>query len=134
VSGDLTYPFTSFAEHWNGKEWSALRIAWPKGTANPALVAVSCAVPGSCVAVGDFGTTAHSVVSRAAAASYNGKAWTAVSVPAPAAGQNSSLGSVSCVSATDCVAVGQVGPASGLTSSALVGFWNGKRWRVTTAS
>ncbi len=133
VSGS-TYPFTSFAEHWNGKQWSVVRVAWPKGTANPVLAAVSCAVPGSCVAVGDFGTTAKSVVSRAAAASYNGRAWMAVSVPAPPAGQSSALGSVSCVSAADCLAVGQVGPPSGLTSSALAGFWNGKRWRLVTVS
>ncbi len=133
VSGS-TYPFTSFAEHWNGKQWSVLRVAWPKGTANPVLVGVSCAAPGRCVAVGDFGTTAKSVVSRAAAASYNGGAWTGVLLPAPPAGQSSTLGSVSCVSATECVAVGQVGPSSGATSSALAGFWNGKRWRLSIVS
>ncbi len=133
VSG-TTYPFTSFAEHWNGKEWSVARVAWPKGTANPVLGAVSCAVPRSCVAVGAFGTTPHSVVSRPAAASYNGRSWTGVSLPAPAAGQSSALNAVSCVSAADCVAVGQAGPASGLTSSALAGFWNGRSWRLTTAS
>jgi len=126
--------FTSFAEHWNGREWSALGVKWPKGTANPVLSAVSCLVRGGCVGVGAFTTTPHSVIFRPAAASYNGRAWTGVKLPAPAAGQSSTLSSVSCVSATDCVAVGQVGPVSGLTSSALVGFWNGKSWRLVTAS
>ncbi len=133
VSGTM-YPFTSFAEHWNGREWSVVRVAWPKGTANPVLGAVSCAVPVSCVAVGGSGTTPKTVISRPAAASYNGRAWTGVSLTAPPAGQSSTLGSVSCVSAADCVAVGRVGPASGLTSSALVGFWNGRSWRLTTVS
>ena len=39
---------------------------------------------------------------------------------------------VTCLSATDCVAVGQLGPAGSAndTSTALSGFWNGKSWRL----
>jgi len=54
------------------------------------------------------------------------------SVPAPGKGKSSLFTDVTCLSATDCVAVGQVGPAGSAndTSTALSGFWNGKSWRL----
>ena len=48
----------------------------------------------------------------------------------------SAFSSVSCVSAKDCVAVGEGGgPQDTLFSSAaFTGFWNGKTWKAVPAS
>jgi hypothetical protein len=57
-------------------------------------------------------------------------------VPPLANGGTSAFTSVSCVSATDCVAVGEGGgPGKTLFSSAaLTAFWNGKSWKLVGAS
>jgi hypothetical protein len=70
---------------------------------------------------------------RAAAVTWNGKAWTATGVPAPGKGKASLFQAVTCLSAADCVAVGQAGPAGSATGTPLSGFWNGKRWHLVTA-
>ena len=40
---------------------------------------------------------------------------------------------VTCLSATDCVAVGQLGPVRTIDGVGLSGFWNGRSWRLVTA-
>ncbi len=70
---------------------------------------------------------------RAAAVTWNGKAWAVTSVPAPGKGKASLFGGVTCLSAASCVAVGQLGPAVSTNGTGLSGFWNGKSWRLVTA-
>ena len=53
---------------------------------------------------------------------------------APAKGKASVFNSVTCLTATDCVAVGQVGPSKTTNGTGLSGFWNGKSWRLVTAN
>jgi len=113
------------AERWNGKAWSAARL--PAAASRLDLAGISCPTATRCVAAG-------ANANRAAAMSYNGKAWTVTSVPAPAKGTIEVFHSVSCLSATVCVAVGQSGPANGSTSADLAGFWNGKSWKLVTTS
>ncbi len=129
-------PESSLTEFWNGKSWSARAVPWPAGTSYPMLLGVSCPAANRCVAVGtidpdpflDNGTN----TGRAAAVTWNGKAWTATSVPAPAAGEASVFSHVTCLTATDCAAVGQVGPTETTNGTGLSGFWNGKSWRLVT--
>jgi hypothetical protein len=126
------YNETGFAELWNGESWSVTSVKGPK---NPLLVGVSCAAAKSCVAVGNTSTNGSEETSHALAISYNGH-WTTGSVPPLANGGASAFTSVSCVSATDCVAVGEGGgPGETLFSSAaLTAFWNGKSWKLVGAS
>jgi hypothetical protein len=51
-------------------------------------------------------------------------------------GGTSAFNGISCLSATDCVAVGAGGGAGGLlfSNAAVTGFWNGKSWHLVTAS
>jgi len=125
----------SVAESWNGKHWALTPVPWPRGTTNPALTGVSCVAANRCVAVGISGTNTMGIgaTGRAAAFTWNGKAWAATAVAPPASGNASSFNVVTCRTATFCVAVGQVGPVNSIDGTGLSGFWNAARWRLVTA-
>jgi hypothetical protein len=124
----------SYAEFWNGKTWTAGKIAWPKGVSNNYLTGVSCRSAKSCLAVGNLNINVNDGghTGRAGATSWNGKAWTAANVAAPGKGKASLFTEVSCLSATNCVAVGQFGPFNSDEGNGLAGFWNGKRVSLAT--
>ena len=126
---------SSLAETWNGKAWTLTTVHWPKGTSNELLSGVSCVAGHRCVAVGviDSNLNATSNTGKAGAATWNGRAWTVTSVPAPAKGKASLLRDVTCLSAANCVAVGQTGPSGSTNGTGLSAFWNGKSWRLVVA-
>lgn len=126
------YNRTGFAELWNGKRWSASRVKGPK---NPLLTGVSCATAKRCMTVGSTSTNGSEQTTHALAISYNGH-WTTRKVPPLAHGGTSAFSSVSCVSARDCVAVGEGGGPRGtlFSSAALTAFWNGRSWKLAGAS
>lgn len=124
----------AFTERWNGKTWTAGQVSWPKGTSNSSLVGVSCRSAASCLTVGylDINVNDGGNTGRAAAASWNGKAWTATKVPAPAKGKASLFSAVSCPTSTACIAAGQLSPFKSTEGSGLAGRWNGKSWNLVT--
>jgi hypothetical protein len=125
----------SFSGIWNGTSWRDATVPLPGGGESGSLLsAVSCAAANRCVAVGAI-QSYRTGAFTAAAVAWNGRAWTVTSVPAPGKDKASLFEDVTCRSATDCVAVGQAGPAGSwnVTSTALSGFWNGKRWRLVAA-
>jgi hypothetical protein len=126
----------SLTDVWNGKRWTRTTVPWPKGTGSQQLPGVSCTATNRCVAVGTTGANlkAASNTGRAAAAVWNGKGWTVTKVPAPAKGWESLFNDVTCLSATDCVAVGETGPYRSVVGMGLSGFWNGSSWRLVTAA
>ncbi len=126
----------SFAEMWNGRAWSLASIPEPEGTGT-GLYGVSCGSASRCVAVGVASTNGSQQASRALAVSYNGRSWTTARVPALPKGSGATqFQGVSCVSAAFCVAVGEGGGSGGnlFSNAALTGFWNGKSWKLVTAS
>jgi hypothetical protein len=127
TSSSSTLKGFGFAEVWNGRAWTAVKLAWPKGTGFSFLTSVSCATARSCVGVGSSGSVNSS---RAAAVSYNGRSWAVRHVPAPAKGMLDDFEGVSCASAANCVAVGLIGPSNGSSASLLSGIWNGRTWRL----
>jgi len=135
--GDQSSPkgLSSLTEIWNGKSWTVKPVAWPKGTSNESLYGVSCAAVNRCVASGtiDMNLQSASNTGKAAAATWNGGAWAVTSVPAPGKGKFSSFKGVTCLSAANCVVVGQIGPSGSTSGTGLSGFWNGKSWRLVTA-
>jgi hypothetical protein len=125
---------SGFTERWNGKTWTAGKVSWPKGTSNSYLVGASCRSATSCMVVGyvDINVNDGGNTGRAAAARWNGKTWTATSVPAPGKGKASLFSAVSCPSATVCVAAGQLSPFKSTEGSGLAGRWNGKSWNLVS--
>jgi hypothetical protein len=127
----------SFIETWNGKTWvRSAPISWPKGTKNPWLVGVTCYAAGHCFTAGyiDWNPDANrGNTGRAAAAQWNGKAWTSTPVTPPGAGKATLFDAVTCRSPSFCVAVGLAGPYGQSAGTGLSGFWNGKTWRLVAA-
>jgi hypothetical protein len=105
-------------------------------TARPAalpagdLGGVACQTAQNCLAVGVNDPDTPDSVARAA--SWNGKAWQAVTVKLTAGATAGQLDGVSCLSAsaTDCVAVGGSAPQGNPSyyTSEFVDSWNGRAW------
>jgi hypothetical protein len=96
---------SALAETWNGSTWSAQSVPSPAGEVISELSHVSCTAATFCEAIGG---------SPVFAAMWNGATWTDQAQPG-------SVGAVSCVSATYCVAVGSAGPAG-------AAVWDGTSW------
>lgn len=90
------------AEQWNGKSWSVVKIARPRGT-TPDLLGVSCVRAGPCYAVG--GNFVRSVGSSVAEL-WNGSKWSVQPVTLTTSADSSLLNGVSCTTATNCTAAG----------------------------
>jgi hypothetical protein len=109
----------ALVESWNGSAWS---IVPTPATSSSNLDAVSCVSASFCTAVGGYVPSGGSVA-QTLIETWNGSSWSIV--PAPASSTNEyELKAVSCVSASFCAAVGQVG------LSTLTEEWNGSSWSV----
>jgi hypothetical protein len=124
----------TISETWNGKAWSYAKVSWPKGVNDSELWDVSCQSASRCVAAGDTGQNPNveGFTSRAASLLWNGKAWSALSVPAPAKGKYSRFTAVMCQKSF-CAAAGQTGPTVSTNGTGLAGFWTGSRWKLVAA-
>jgi hypothetical protein len=94
---------TMLAERWNGRKWSAMRLAHPPGVTNSFLTSVSCTSARACTTVGSVygpSTGASTVAER-----WNGSRWT-VQVTQSPGNEGVPFAAVSCGSATSCTAVG----------------------------
>lgn len=88
-------------DHYNGKTWSPSPLP---GAAGVALNGISCPSVSDCVAVGNLQTStdaAHAVAYR-----WNGTAWSVSAAPSPTGAMWTVLESIDCVTAQDCIVVG----------------------------
>jgi hypothetical protein len=106
------------AESWNGTTW-AIQPTPPvgAGVSPMALESISCSGPNACTAVGQSG-------GDMLAERWNGAEWTIQASSNPPT-EFSDFGSVSCATATSCLAVG-VG--SGPPDTFYSAFWDGTTW------
>lgn len=109
------------AQVWKGGRWSVQATPEPAGSTDSTLDGVSCTSPKACTAVGTSSTSGHNVVTLVE--KWNGTSWSLRSSPDPDT-SNSGLLGVSCVSGSDCTAVGYV------TNGTLAEGWNGSSWTV----
>jgi hypothetical protein len=118
-------------ERSNGSSWSIVRS--PRGSGQDILRGVSCLTTSDCMAVGLAGFQAAGVGGAVLVERWSGSSWSFVKAPTPAGG--GSLSAVSCVSRSDCTAVGQTVLASDLVSfrsKGIVEDWNGSKWSLVT--
>ncbi|MDP9334649.1 MAG: hypothetical protein M3Q30_15275 [Actinomycetota bacterium] len=113
-------------ERWDGSTWQVITHPSPAGGTFVNLTGVSCASATFCIAVGQasFPTSPATapLVER-----WNGTSWTIVAAPHPNGSEDSTLRSVSCISAVNCMAVGQ---SLGTT---LIERWNGTSWSIVAS-
>lgn len=91
--------------------WTAAEAPLPAGMSSPELMGVSCVSASQCVAVG-YANDAPGVLGELLL-TESGGSWTAVQAPLPAGATQGVLMGVSCVSASQCVAVGSASDDSG---------------------
>jgi hypothetical protein len=117
---------TALAEKWDGKTWTIVPTARPRGASDSNFYAVSCISSHACMAVGGYDSNSHPHGQLPLAEVWNGRVWSVKATPQPTS--DSALGGVSCRSASRCVAVGNA-----LTQSANNAFseaWNGRGWTI----
>ena len=118
----------SLVESWNGSAWSIVASPNPSGATEAYLEGVSCLSATSCTAVGfsDNGTIDTTLVE-----SWNGTAWSIMTSPNVSGATNSGFNGVSCLSTTNCTAVGY--SDNGSTDQTLVESWNGTAWSIVAS-
>jgi hypothetical protein len=116
---------TTLAERWNGKTWSIVASPNTDGLSVASLYGVSCPGPTNCYAVG-YSANSDVSVAKTLVEHWNGKNWAIVPSPNPS-GPAAYLYGVSCVTASDCNAVGYT------QTSSLAEHWNGKTWAIVTS-
>jgi hypothetical protein len=130
--------YFAVALHWNGKRWSKQSVPQPGGKKvwdYTSLADSTCITAADCWAVGGYGYQyGDSLKGSNLVLHWNGKRWSkSTGIPSPAGsgwGKESFLDAVRCVSATSCVADGEL---LKVTTGGLIFLnealhWNGKRW------
>jgi len=114
----------TLVEHWNGKQWSAVRSPSPGSQAN-VLAGVAAVSANDAWAVGFY--AGSNGIWQTLTEQWNGKQWSVVSSPSPGS-QINYLESVAAISANDVWAVGYA------DKQTLTEHWNGTQWSVVTSS
>jgi hypothetical protein len=140
-SGSFPYFDSTLIERWDDRTWSLRGF-----TTSGSFSAVSCASRRACIAVGTFDEIAEGSCNGecgsnyAVAARWNGNSWLGQTIPMGNAAVNTSLSSVSCTSATTCMAVGRFDFYDGIIcgydqcpGGVLVERWDRRRWSIQPA-
>jgi len=132
IRGTSIFQTFPIAEHWNGSAWTVLPTPAPRHPGGgELLVSVSCTSGTSCMAVGQTQVVVPPgvTIQHPFAESWNGTKWRIVPTP-KMAHTGATLNGVSCTSASDCMAVGNVGTPQNDTMFTLAERWNGTAWAV----
>ncbi len=115
-----------FAELWNGNSWSITANPINPGNASNTFDSVSCTETRICRAVGTYARNPQPGWYKTLVETWSGDRWTLSTSPNP--GESNTLDSVSCLSATECVAVGYRFSSTKETTNSFVVTWNGTSW------
>jgi len=102
--GEFTSADRIAAWSWNGSSFTVQHTG--SGFFPADLTSVSCTSSTFCAAVGYSGLLGNASIVEPFAELYNGSSWSGPAVPIPASSHNSLLTGVSCLTTSDCQAVG----------------------------
>jgi hypothetical protein len=132
-SVDFKGAVRNVVERWNSRKWAPVKAPNPAGLASDdrsQLAAVRCVTPANCWAVGSYQSSDAATLNQIL--HWNGRKWRLTPAPSPAGTAKSAfstLNDVSCVSATNCWAVGTDGMNAGNFSELNEALhWNGTKW------
>src|SRR5262249_33156250 len=120
--------YKTLVERWNGTTWSTQTSTNPaSGSAESAMLAVSCSSSTSCLTVG----TANNAP---LAETWTGPPGSPQPSPPPSPAVEATLSGISCTSSTACTAVGanKESTTKGTYKKPLAERWNGTSWSVQT--
>jgi hypothetical protein len=125
-----TFDTAPLIEYWDGGQWSISTSPAPLLT-DGELSSVSCTSTSSCMAVGET-STPGTAVAQTMTDQWNGATWSTVT-SLNGAGAGSGLVSISCPTASFCMALGQTSSnTSGEAPFDLV--WDGAQWSLPDTS
>jgi hypothetical protein len=121
-------------EHWDGSSWSLIPSVTEASPNGAYLNGISCVSVTDCWASGAT-TDTNGMASGMLLQQWNGEGWTDVSGSVPDASTPGMLSSITCLSAAQCWAVGELGPTGGggggnFRPQALIESWNGSSWSI----
>ena len=119
--------------HWDGQSWSLVPSPNPQGHSLINLWSVDCAAPDHCWAVGfSFDGVDYATLSLG----WDGQAWTVATVEDTSTPGSDFLTGVTCVSTSDCWAVGRHLPGAaggGGLGRTLIHRWDGDAWSIVAS-
>jgi hypothetical protein len=123
-------------ERWNGTSWSIVSSPNTSPTQSNVLNGVTCVSASECWAVGSYlldAQTPQTLIEQ-----WDGTSWTIVTSgntkTDPTAAQWNQLYAVTCVSASDCWAVGNYRTGDGFVVQTLIEHWDGASWAIVTSA
>lgn len=120
---------STFAEQWNGKEWSIQETPNPPETERRRLTSVSCTSSTSCTAIGEYWGGKY--YETPFAEKWNGKVWGIQEIAKPG-NYETAIRRISCSSTGACTAVGLYEKKPLSEHTTLAERWNGKEWSIQT--
>ena len=116
---------------WNGSSWALVTAPDVPALPSNFLGDITCAANSDCWAVGfNF----YGNVARSETMHWNGSSWNLITSPNTALDRNNYLGHVTCLTTSDCWAVGQSTDDIGTARQALSMHWDGTAWSIVTVS
>jgi hypothetical protein len=120
-------------EHWDGSNWSMVPSTVEPGSAGGYLYGIDCSNNSDCWASGSI-TDPTGQASGIMMEHWDGDGWTDVStsVPQPNQSGGAILSSISCLSWSQCWAVGSYGSfgGNGFNPKGFIEYWNGSAWSI----
>ncbi len=123
-------PLVPLAQTWNGGEWVIHTVPEPEESLDARLRSASCSAPNKCMAVGDYDTLSGE--GPAFSERWSGTAWSLQEVPKPKEKETKFavfLEGVSCLSASECTAVGKYAGKESPVEPVIYN-WNGVKWAL----
>src|SRR6267378_3250701 len=114
-------------ERWDGTSWAIVDSPNTSATRNNFLYGVTCVSASECWAVGGYytGSVNQTLIER-----WDGISWTIVNSPSTSATEHNVLYGVTCVSASDCWAVGFYKNSLTSNNQTLIERWDGTSWAI----
>jgi hypothetical protein len=118
-------------ERWDGTSWSIVSSPNTSATQSNFLLGVTCGSASECWAVGYYYN--DNVISQTLIERWDGTSWSIVNSPNTSTADYNSLSGVTCVSGSECWAVGYYFTSDNFVDQTLIERWDGTSWSIVSS-